>query len=84
LSEIDVFRKEKGHICYISYVRQQRQKKGHQKFSALKWQFLLKKGRSKIWFAKVFLPPPNSAPGLRPCMYLAIHNTSMLRAFFET
>jgi len=26
-SEIDVFRKVKGHICYISYVRQQKTEK---------------------------------------------------------
>jgi len=29
-------------------------KKGHQKFGALKWEFFLKKGHSKIWSAKFF------------------------------
>src|SRR6218665_998954 len=68
----------KGHICYISDFRpdsRDRQKtdniesitkKGHQKFSALKWNFFSKKGHSKIWSAKFFYVPPNSAPSLRP------------------
>ena len=38
-------------------------KKGHQKFLPWKWTFFLKLGREKI-----FLSPPNSAPGLRPCV----------------
>src|SRR6218665_3950821 len=40
-------------------------KKGHQKFSALKWKFLPKKVILKLWSAKFFPVPPKSAPSLR-------------------
>ena len=40
-------------------------KKGHQKFSALKFKFLPKKVILKLWSAKFFPGPPKSAPSLR-------------------
>src|SRR6218665_2466118 len=40
-------------------------KKGHQKFSVLKWNFFPKKVILKLWSAKFFPVPPNSAPSLR-------------------
>src|SRR6218665_3127193 len=45
--------------------KSQRLKKGHQKSSALKWIFFLKKVIRKFVGRKCFSIPPNSAPGLR-------------------
>src|SRR6218665_1523627 len=54
----------KKKVIYVIYKildsrdRQKKDKKGHQKFLALKWTFFLKKGHSKIWCAQKFFPSP--------------------------
>jgi len=46
--------------------------KSYQKFWALKWKFVHKESHLKIWSAKFFSVPPNSAPSLRPCWRTSI------------
>ena len=47
-------------------------KKGHKKFSGVKWKIFRRKGHSEVWPDKFCFPSPNSAPSFRPWIAVSV------------